>query len=163
MRVAVATALMLALAACSPPSGASGPAAAGDVAQSQATATAPNIAPQSFSLQTEAVVGSWSFDGSCGLYDLVFHANANVDYFDYSDQSHVASYGGQWAEDLPNNRVTLTLQRLDGEGHLTGQPIDYVLDIITPPNEDLNGRFGRADGTVGVNIHAKRCPQEDRD
>jgi len=160
-RIALA-ALLIALAACSPPSSASGPAAP-TTAIAPAAAGASNIAPQDFTLQTEAVVGQWSFDRSCALYDLVFHADANVDYFDYSDESHVVSYGGQWSEDLPNNRVTLVLQRLDSDGHVTGQPIDYVLDIITPPGDDLNGRFGRADGTFGIDIHAKRCPQEDRD
>jgi len=160
MRIVIAAAL-IALAACSPPS-ASGTAPATTTA-ARAANDPSSIPPHEFALQTEAVVGQWSFDRSCGLYDLVFHADANVDYFDYSDESHVVSYGGQWSEDLPNNRVTLALQRLDSDGHVTGQPIDYVLDIITPPGDDLNGRFGRTDGTFGVDIHAKRCPEEDRE
>lgn len=162
MRFVIAAAL-IAVAACSPPSSAAGPAATTTTATRPAANDPSSIPPQEFQLQTEAVVGHWSFDRSCGLYDLVLHADANVDYFDYSDESHVVSYGGQWSEDLPNNRVTLALQRLDSDGHVTGQPIDYVLDIITPPGDDLNGRFGRADGTFGVNIHAKRCPEEDRE
>lgn len=157
----LAPALVFALAACSPPSGGANTATTTASAPPAANAT-PSVARQTFTLQTEAVVGYWSFDRTCGLYDLVFHADANVDYFDYSDPSHVVSYGGQWSEELENNRVTLSLQRLDAEGHLTGAPIAYVLDIITPPGDDLNGRFGRADGTYGVDVHAKHCPQEDR-
>ncbi len=162
MRIILAAAFALALTACAPPSNASDPASTSATEQN-ATSAAEAIAPQDFQLQTEAVVGQWSFDRSCGLYDLVFHADANVDYFDYSDEGHVVSYGGQWSEELENNRVTLSLQRLDGEGHVTGDVIPYVLDLITPPVDDLNGRFGRADGTFGVTIHARRCPEEDRE
>ena len=155
MRIVIA-AIAAVLAACSPP------ASQTNAAVETATA-AQTTAPQNFTLQTEAVVGRWSFDRSCGQYDLVFYADANVDYFDYSDESHVVSYGGQWSEERENNRVTLSLQRLDAEGHVSGEPIAYVLDIITPPGDDLNGRFGRADGTFGVDVHAKRCPEEDRE
>jgi hypothetical protein len=156
MRIVIA-ALALMLAACG--QGASTPAPA----EATTTSAATTVEPQTFTLQTEAVVGQWSFDRSCGLYDLVFYADANVDYYDYSDEGHVVSYGGQWAEEPENQRVTLAHQRLDDAGHVAGEPIDYVLDLITPPTDDLNGRFGRADGTFGIDVHAKRYPEEDRE
>lgn len=156
MRSIMTATLLVLLAAC-------GQSAAPAVDTSAAIASEAAPAPQDFALQTEAVVGQWSFDRTCGLYDLVFHADANVEYFDYSDESSVVSYGGQWSEDLENNRVALVLQRLDAEGHVSGEPIDYVLDVTAPPVDDLDGRFGRADGTFGIDVHARRCSEEDRE
>lgn len=158
MRKMMAAILLLALAACGQGADSSSAARAEDAPVDVAA-----IEPQRFVLETEAVVGRWSFDRTCGLYDLVFYADANVDYFDYSSEGQVVAYGGQWSEEPENQRVTLSLQQLDAEGHVTGEAIDYVLDLITPPTDDLNGRFGRADGAFGIDVHAKRCPEEDRE
>jgi hypothetical protein len=156
MRIALA-ALALMLTACGQSASAPAPV---DVAPASA---ATSIEPQIFTLENEAVVGLWSFDRTCGLYDLAIYADATVDYFDYSDEGNVVSYSGEWTEEPENQRVALSLRRLDAEGHVTGDPIEYVLDLITPPVDDLNGGFGRADGTWRTDLHAKRCPQEDRE
>jgi hypothetical protein len=155
MRIMFAATALLTLAACGPSADVpSPPAEAAAVEQTAAT-------PPTFTLETEAVVGQWSFDRTCGLYDLVFYADANVDYFDYSNESQVVSYGGQWTEDRANNRVTLALHRLDAQGHVTGDPTQYTLDITAPVTDELTGRFGQ--GAQARDINARRCPQEDRE
>lgn len=159
MRFAIAALALFAIPAC----GQSAETAPAAPAEQSFEEAATAIAPQDFVLETEAVVGQWSFDRDCGLYDLVFYADANVYYFDYSTEGQVVSYAGQWGEERDNNRVTLELRRLDAQNQATGETLSYVLDIITPVTDDLNGRFGRADGTFGRNIHARRCPEEDRD
>lgn len=154
MRFVFAAAALMTLAACGPSADAPPPAE---------DAAAEQTASPAFTLETEAVVGHWSFDRTCGLYDLVFYADANVDYFGYSNESQVVSYGGQWTEDRANNRVTLALHRLDAQGHFTGDPTQYTLDVTAPVTDDLTGRFGLADGAQARDINARRCPQEDRE
>jgi len=104
-------------------------------------------------VKAAALVGQWSFDRSCGLYDLVFTAT-NVSFFDYANPSNVISYDGVW-EIGADNRVTLTLRRLDGRGAPNGEALLYYLDV-TGPAPDLVGNFGQA-GAAARAINAKRC------
>src|SRR5689334_24730079 len=101
----LAAALISALAACSPPSAPAEPpqgAAAG-------SSGAGRVEAPTFTLASETVVGQWSFDRSCGLYDLVFSADDAANYYDYTDESHVVSYAGHWTT-TDHNRVVMTLR-----------------------------------------------------
>ncbi|HCK85043.1 MAG TPA: hypothetical protein DHW63_11170 [Hyphomonadaceae bacterium] len=114
-----------------------------------------------FTLEAEALVGLWSFDRSCGLYDLVFSADDRVEYYDYSNEANVVSYAGTWAAG-DANRVTLNVRQLDSEGAPSGAPIVYSLSVAAPVTDDLMGDFARAGGAP-LAITARRCPDEDRD
>jgi hypothetical protein len=154
----LAAALISALAACSPPSAPAEPPPQGAAAGSSG---AGRVEAPTFTLASEAVVGQWSFDRSCGLYDLVFSAGGVANYYDYADESHVVSYAGRWAA-ADHNRVVMTLRRLGGDGAPSGEALTYIFDVSDPVTDDLVGRFGQAESDMR-NITAKRCPEEDRE
>lgn len=155
MRNVFAAAALLVLASCGAPTSSETGTAA--------TTTAASTTSADFTLESEAVVGQWSFDRTCGVYDIVLYADANADYFDYAESGHVVSYGGQWTEDVTTKRVTLEVRRLNAENTATGDPITYTLDITAPVSDDLVGHFARADGAGARDINALRCPEEDRE
>ena len=154
MRSVLVAAALFVLAACGAPT---------EGASTEPAASTTASAPADFTLESEAVVGQWSFDRTCGVYDIVLYADANADYFDYADSGHVTSYGGQWTEDVTTKRVTLEVRLLDAENRATGDPITYTLDITAPVTDDLIGHFARADGAGAREINALRCPEEDRE
>jgi hypothetical protein len=155
MRAAL-LAVVLLIAAC-------GQSAPADTATPETAEPAPGSAvTPAFALETEALVGLWSFDRSCGLYDLVFEADDEAQYYDYRDESAVVSYRGTWAP-AETNRVELTVRRLDANGAPSGGDITYVLDVSAPVTDDLVGRFVRSDGAEAREINARRCAEEDRD
>lgn len=150
------TALMVALAlvACGAPSEAPEDASAG------ATGVGA-VRGEPFALEPEALIGLWSFNRDCGLYDLVFDADDLVQYYDYSDESAVVSYRGAWSV-AQNNRVVLTMSLIDIENEPTGEVRTFHLDVASTVTDDLIASFGPADGPAR-DITARRCPDEDRD
>lgn len=155
MRIIVA-AFALALAACSPPStSTSDQASTSAETSASSAAAAPAVA-----VTAQELGGQWSFDRTCGMYELVF-TNDNASYYDYADPSHAISYVGPYT--IAGNRVVLTVQRLDDHGTPGGQPITYNLDVTAPVAADLVGQFGAAGGEAHA-INAKRCDSaEDRE
>lgn len=123
---------------------------------------AGRIPEQSFTLESEAVVGLWSFARHCGDYDLVFRADGGADHYIVSPEGMTTSFKGAWTT-AANNRVVLTMRRLGPDGAPAGDPIIYNLDVAAPVTDDLVGRFARADGAEARDITARRCPEEDRD
>jgi hypothetical protein len=156
MRV-FAAAFALALAACTPPAQ---PAATPQDASAGSSGVG-RIPEAPFTLESEAVVGLWSFARDCGLYDLVLNADGTASYYDYSGDL-VVSHQGAWAT-ADNNRVVLTVRRLDASGAPTAPAIVYNVDVAAPVTDDLVGRFARSDGGEARDITARRCPEEDRD
>lgn len=154
MRI-IAAALAFALAACAPPSGSAPDSAS---ASTEASAT-PGAAP-SFAIDAAAIAGQWSFDRSCGLYDLTFNADNTAYYFDYANPSEVVTYTGTWA--LADHRIALTLNKQGEEGSPLGETEHYVVDVTEPVGDDLVGSFGQVGGAMRT-VNAKHCPQEDRD
>lgn len=156
MRI-VAIVLALALVSCG-----AQPAADGDAPQdaSAGSTGAGNVPDLVFTLEPEALVGLWSFDRTCGLYDLVFEAQDLVQYYDYSDPT-VVSYRGSWAT-ADNNRVVLTVRLIDMEDEPTGEVRTFHLDVTAPVTDDLIGAFGPPGGPTR-DITARRCEDEDRD
>ena len=157
MRMAIA-ACVFALVACSPPSSPAEPPAQGATAGSSG---AGRVEAPVFTLDAETILGRWSFDRSCGLYDLVFNADASANYYDYTDEQHVVSYAGRWAR-ADHNRVVMSLHRLGETGAPTGDALTYSFDVSDPVTDDLIGQFGPAGGDMRA-ITAKRCPEEDRE
>jgi hypothetical protein len=152
-------AFAVALAACGqstpPPPPSTAPA--DDAA---AGASGVGNAPQAdFTLDPATLGGQWSFDRSCGLYDLVF-SNGEVSYYDYSDASAAISYAGTWTID--GHRVALALHRLDPQGAPTGPALDYALDVKDAIANDLIADFGR-EGQTFEPVNARRCELEDRE
>jgi hypothetical protein len=154
--------VVFAVAACSPAGAPPAPAQSATAASTPAAVSTGSDRAQSagFTLQPAALAGQWSFDRGCGLYDLVFN-NDSVSYFDYADPSHVVSYAGVWTAGA-NNRVQLSLHRLDAAGAPSGAALIYNLDVTAPVAADLTGGFGPAGGAVR-NISAKKCASEDRE
>lgn len=148
-------ACVLTLVGCGPPSSLSEPPP--QDARAGAGGAGRAAAPV---LDGEAVVGRWSFDRSCGLYDLVFNADASADYYDYADERRVVSYAGRWAA-ADHNRLVLRLYRLGEGGAPSGDALTYDFDVSDPVTDDLIGQFGPAGGDMRA-IVAKRCPEEDR-
>jgi hypothetical protein len=161
MRASIA-ACMFAFVACSPPSSPPQNRAESTVE----TATSGSIGARrvdvsAFALDGQALVGRWSFDRSCGLYDLVFNADATVNYYDYGDERHVVAYAGRWAR-ADHNRIVMSLHRLAQTGGPTGEALTYAFDVSEPVSDDLIGQFGVV-GRATRAISAKRCPEEDRE
>ncbi len=138
-------------------------AAPGDVPEdaSAGSSGAGRVSEVAFTLESEALVGLWSFDRTCALYDLVFRADGVIDYYDYSVEGSVVSYRGAWAT-VENNRVMLTVQQVDPSNTPTGDAMAYNLDVASPVTDDLIGDFAR-EGAEARAITARRCPEEDRD
>lgn len=114
-----------------------------------------------FTLEPEALVGLWSFDRTCGNYDLVFAADRSAQHYEVSAEGMTTSYMGTWAT-APDNRVVLGLRRLGSEGAPEGETLSYQIDVASAVADDLIGDFTRADGAP-LAITARRCPEEDRD
>lgn len=140
----VAILIALALGACGDTQ--SGP--------SQEPAEAPLV------LEREALVGLWSFDRSCGNYDLVIEADGRAQYYDISPEGAVTSHAGTWA--LEDNRVVLTMRRLGAAGEPEGDTLSSTIELGAAVTEDLIGDFAPA-GDAPAPISARRCPEEDRD
>ena len=157
MRAIVVT-LCLLVVACGPP------AATNEVAESDGYAGssgAGRIPEEPFTLEAEALVGLWSFDRTCGNYDLVFTADGGAQHYAVADDGMTTSHAGSWAT-AENNRVVLTMRQLDAEARPAGEALTYHLDVAAPVTGDLMGDFGR-DGAAATAITARRCPEEDRD
>lgn len=158
MRITLAVLIMLSLAACGQ---SLAPAQTAEDASAGSTGIGrvPN-AP--FTLESEALIGLWSIERDCGLYDLVFDADDLVQYYDYTTSpGDVISYRGSWAT-AENNRVVLTVSVLDTENESTGVSHTFHLDVTSPVTDDLTGVFGPAGGAT-QEITARRCENEDRD
>ena len=158
MRVALAALTMFALAACgqtATPAQTSEDAAAGS--------TGVGRVPEApFTLESEALIGLWSFERDCGLYDLVFDADDLVQYYDYTTTpGTVISYRGSWAIEA-NNRVVLSVSLIDMENEPTAESRTFHLDVSAPVTDDLIGVFGPPRGVM-QDITARRCEDEDRD
>lgn len=159
MRIA-AIVFALALAACG-----AQPAAEGEAAPQDASAGSTgvgNVPAETFTLESEALVGLWSFQRDCGLYDLVFDADDLVQYYDYTTTpGNVISYRGSWSI-ADNNRVVLNVSLIDMENEPTGEARTFHLDVGAPVTDDLIGVFGPQGGTARE-ITARRCEDEDRE
>lgn len=158
MRNAVAALMMLALAACGQTSA---PAAAPPDGSAGSTGVG-RIPDAPFTLESEALIGLWSFERDCGLYDLVFDEQDLVQYYDYTTTpGTVISYRGSWAL-ADTNRVVLTVSLVDMENEPSGEARTFHLDVTSPVTDDLTGAFGPAGGPTR-DITARRCEVEDRD
>jgi hypothetical protein len=149
-------ALALLLAACGQPAPNTTP---GDAAAG--SSGAGRVAEEEFTLESEALVGLWSFDRTCGNYDLVFAADRSAQHYEVSADGMTTSYVGTWAT-APDNRVVLGLRRLGSEGAPEGDTLSYQIDVASAVADDLIGDFAR-DGGAALAITARRCPEEDRD
>ena len=160
MRFAL-VALALALAACNPqPAADSGTTVPEDA--SAGSSGVGRVPDEPFTLESEALVGLWSFERDCGLYDLVFDAQDLVQFYDYTTTPGTAiSYRGSWAT-ADNNRVVLTVRLIDMENEPTGEVRTFHLDVGAPVTDDLVGAFGPASGPARE-ITARRCEDEDRE
>jgi hypothetical protein len=156
MRIA-AMVLALALAACGAPPATDAPQDA-----SAGSTGVGNVPVQAFALESEALVGLWSFERDCGLYDLVFDADDLVQYYDYTTTpGNVISYRGSWSI-ADSNRVVLNVSLIDMENEPTGEARTFYLDVGAPVTDDLIGVFGPEDGATRE-ITARRCEDEDRE
>jgi len=156
MRIA-AIILALALSACG-----AQPAAEAPQDASAGSTGVGNVPEQAFTLEAEALVGLWSFERDCGLYDLVFDADDLVQYYDYTTTpGNVISYRGSWTI-ADNNRVVLNVSLIDMENEPTGEARTFHLDVSAPVTDDLVGEFGAAGGATR-GITARRCEDEDRE
>ena len=127
----------------------------------QTTAPAPAVAP-AFALESEALIGRWSFDRTCGLFDLVFEADGRANYFDYSSDT-VVSHVGNWATG-DGNRVVLTTRAQAADGGLGADIETYNFDVSAPVTDDLVGRLTRDGDGEGRDVNARRCDDvEDRE
>lgn len=154
-----ALALALALAACGPARQSQTPT--DDPAAETTGPAADEGRAESVAPDPHALIGLWSFDRSCGLYDLVFLANGDVEFYDYSDAGNVVSYAGAWAP-AEGGTVVLTVRQVAIDGEPTGEIEMLVLRPDAPVSDDLSGRLTRA-GAPDIAFNARRCPEEDRD
>src|SRR5262249_32868565 len=102
----------------------------------------------------------WSFDRTCGVYDLILNAGNEALYFDSADPAQVGSYAGQWA--IAGNRIVLTVNKSGEEGSQLAEGVTSTFEVSAPGPDDLVRSFGHEKGEMR-SINAKRCPQEDRE
>jgi len=158
MRIALAALMVFALVACGQTTA---PAQTPEDASAGSTGVG-RVEEQPFTLESEALIGLWSFERDCGLYDLVFDAEDLVQYYDYTTTpGNVISYRGSWAT-AENNRVVLNVTLIDIENEPTGEARTFHLDVSAPVTDDLTGAFGPAGGPAS-DITARRCEEDDRE
>ncbi|MGD9816076.1 MAG: hypothetical protein AB7Q23_13145 [Hyphomonadaceae bacterium] len=154
-------ALALALAACNQQPAAGSATTVPEDARAGSSGVG-RVADEPFTLESEALVGLWSFARDCGLYDLVFDADGLVQYYDYTTTPDTAiSHRGSWAT-AADNRVVLTVRLIDMENEPTGEARTFHLDVTSPVTDDLLAVFGAAGGSTRE-ITARRCADEDRE
>jgi hypothetical protein len=114
---------------------------------------AGEIAAHGFAMETEALVGIWSFDRSCASGDgMTLRADDTASYDEWGQ--------GTWAT-ADGNRVVLSLERREmGMDEPTGEHLTLYLDVTAPVTDDLAGRIARDDGTEQREINARRCPSQ---
>ncbi|MBY0563287.1 MAG: hypothetical protein K2P58_03790 [Hyphomonadaceae bacterium] len=143
MRNAVLT-LLACLAACGQPR---------STAPQDASAGASGVgrvAEAAFVLEPEAMVGIWSFDRSCASGDgMILHADGRASYDEWGE--------GTWAT-ADENRVVLTLSRIEPGLGPTGETLTYNIDVAAPVTDDLIGQLARPDGSEPRGLNALRCP-----
>ena len=146
MRTALIALVMLA-AACGQP--ASPPAETPPDAHAGSSG-AGNIAATPFTLESEALVGTWSFDRSCASGDgMQLNADGTAGYDEWGS--------GAWTL-ADNNRVVLTLARSEPGVGPTGETVIYNIDVAAPVTDDLIGNLARPDGSEPRGLNARRCP-----
>lgn len=141
MRTLVTVVSAWALAACGPQAPAQDAASEAPAPESSATAT----------LESEALVGVWSFDRSCASGDGMRLAADGTASFD--------EWGaGTWTT-ADEDRVVLTLSALEPGVGPTGETVTYTLNVAPPVTDDLSGSLVRGDAEEVRAIHARRCPE----
>ena len=108
-------------------------------------ATEPSDAPsaqpaaEGFTMETEALVGVWSFDRTCASSDgMSLRADGTASFDEWGE--------GTWAT-ADGNRVILSLERYELGVGPTGESVTYHLDVVQPVTEYLAGELVREDGT----------------
>ena len=148
MRIAIVAIALLA-AACSQPASQAVSEAPTDASAGSSGVGA--VATISFTLESESLVGTWSFDRSCASGDgMGLRADGVAGYDEWGT--------GTWAI-ADNNRVVLTLQRDEPGVGPTGETVIYNIDIAAPVTDDLIGNLARPDGSEPRGINARRCPE----
>lgn len=111
--------------------------------QSGAEAPVPGLA-------RAALVGTWSFDGSCASGDgMGLDADGNA-FFDEWGQ-------GTWRIDA-QNRVVLDLQRQEmGVDEPNGEPVTMTINVAAPVGDTLQAQINTP-GESPRNVTARRCP-----
>ncbi|MGE0044137.1 MAG: hypothetical protein AB7J28_12715 [Hyphomonadaceae bacterium] len=155
-------ALALFAAACGQSANAPAETAGEDAsAGSTGVGRVPGEAAPAFTLESEALVGLWSFDRSCGLYDLALNADDTVTSDNIAGENTYSE--GAWAI-ADANRVVLTMRIASAaDESRVGEAQTYHLDVTQPVTDDLHARLSHADGSQPQDIMALRCPEEDRD
>jgi len=141
MRLLIAFAVASVIGACSPP------------AATDETGATGSIAAEGFTMEPEALVGTWSFDRTCASGDgMTLNADGVAGYDEWGH--------GTWAT-ADGNRVVLSLERREmGVDEPTGEHLTLYLDVTAPVTDDLSGQLARDDGSEQRAINARRCPSQ---
>jgi hypothetical protein len=141
MRHLSAASFILLLAACGQP------AEPPSDAQAPPAGTGQSAAP----LESEALVGVWSFDRSCASGDgMRLNADGTMTFDEWGE--------GTW-ETADNNRVVFTLARIEPGMGPSGETLNYTLDVAGVVTDDLSGALVRGDAEEVRAIYARRCPE----
>lgn len=151
MRFSVIAIALLTAACGQPASPAAEPAAQAPPDASAGSTGVGDVAAASFTLDSEALVGTWSFDRSCASGDgMRLGADGAAGYDEWGT--------GTWAL-AENNRVVLTLQRYEPGVGPAGETVIYNIDVADPVTDDLIGNLARPDGSEPRGVNARRCPE----
>ncbi len=147
MRIAIAIALALLVAACGQAKPASN--AAPDDA-SAGSSGAGRIAEEDLAIDTDALAGVWSFDRSCASGDgMRLNADGTASFDEWGQ--------GTWARGA-DDVVVLTLARSELGVGPTGETVIYTLSIAAKVTDDLIGQF-TSESEPPRGINAKRCAE----
>lgn len=109
------------------------------------------VAETALVIEPEALVGVWSFDRSCASGDgMILHADGRASYDEWGE--------GTWAT-ADDNRVVLTLSRIEPGVGPTGETLVYNIAVAAPVADDLIGQLARPDGSERRGLNALRCPE----
>ena len=143
MRIAAAL-LALTLAACTP-----APQEKAQDADAGSTGVG-EVASAPFTLESEALIGTWSFDRTCASGDgMTLNADGTAGFDEWGS--------GTWAT-ADTNRVVLTLARSEPGVGPTGETVVYNIEVAAPVTDDLIGNMARPDGSEPRGLNARRCP-----
>ena len=112
----------------------------------------PNIPVMPLVVESEALVGAWSFDHTCASGDGMRLGADGTAGFDEWGQ-------GTWAIAQPDNRVSLDLAVSEPGMGPTGARATVRITVTMPVTDDLIGELTSSEAAEPRPINALRCPE----
>ena len=112
----------------------------------------PNIPVMPLVVESEALVGVWSFDRTCASGDgMQLNADGTASFDEWGS--------GTWTIEQPDNRVILDLEVFEPGVGPTGARATNRITVTMPVTDDLIGELTSTQTPEPRPINARRCPE----